>query len=65
MNIDEILLRASQLSAKQFDDAPRELNTTVDLAMNALQQGNKGDALNLMKKAHDLVERENLEDWKA
>ena len=65
MNIDEIFLRASQLSAKQFGDAPRELNTTISLAMDALKHSNHGDALNLLNRAHDLVKAQSLDDWMA
>ncbi|MCP4421090.1 MAG: hypothetical protein GY805_31145 [Chloroflexi bacterium] len=61
----EPLLRAEKLIAQQFDDAPRELNAAIDLAMNALQQDNFGDALNLLNRAHDLAEKNNLEEWKA
>jgi hypothetical protein len=61
----DVLDRAQRLLAKQFDDAPRELLATIDLAMNALQNGSKGEALNELNRAHDLVQRHNLEAWKA
>ena len=61
----EPLRRAERLLAQQFDDAPRELDTTIDLAMNALAQDNFGDTLNLLNHAHELVEKSNLEEWKA
>ncbi|MEJ2750500.1 MAG: hypothetical protein P8183_21715, partial [Anaerolineae bacterium] len=61
----EPLNRAERLLAQQFGDAPRELQTTIDLAMNALKQDNFGDALNLLNRAHDLVKAKALTDWEA
>ncbi len=61
----EPLLRAERLLAQQFGDASRELQTTIDLAMNALKQGNFGDALNLINRAHDLVKEKALIEWEA
>jgi hypothetical protein len=61
----ESLNRAERLLAQQFGDAPRELQTTIDLAMNALKHGNFGDALNLINRAHDLVKEKGLTEWEA
>lgn len=61
----ESLLRAQRLIAQQMGDAPKELQTTIDLAMNALRQDGFGDALNLLNRAHDLIEHNQLNEWKA
>jgi hypothetical protein len=61
----ESLLRAQRLIAQQMGDAPRELQTTIDLAMRALEDNNMGDSLNLLNRAHDLVQANDLEEWKA
>ncbi len=63
----EIFSRMDQLIAKQFEDAPRLLNSTIDLAMNALKNNSFGEALNELNKAHDLIKSkgDELEEWKA
>jgi len=61
----EELTRAQRLLAQQFNDAPKELAATIDLAMNATRQGSMGEALNELNRAHDLVNKNNLEEWRA
>lgn len=45
MMIEELSL-AERLIAKQFNDAPRELKSTITIARRAINQGQKGLALN-------------------
>jgi len=61
----EELTRAQRLLAQQFNDAPRELAATIDLAMNATRRGSLGEALNELNRAHDLVNKNKLDEWRA
>ena len=65
--MNDIFTRMDQLIARQFEDAPRQLNATIDLAMSALKNNSLGEALNELNKAHDLVNTkgEELVDWQA
>lgn len=61
----EALLRAQQLLSQQFEDAPQFLSATITLAMNAVQRGNKGEALSELRKADTLVKEKGLQEWEA
>ena len=64
--MSEKLLMAERLIAKQFNDAPRELKATVELARNALSQGQKGLALKELRAAEKIVKEHKLAtDWQA
>ena len=61
----EALIRARRIAAQQFGDAPHELLLTIDLAMNALHNGSKGEALNELNRADKIVKQNKLEEWEA
>jgi len=65
MKTDEILANIDQLLGQQFQDAPRQLNATIDLVMNALQQRQYGAALSQLNKAHDLAKQLDMAEWQA
>lgn len=65
MNTDEILARIDQLLGQQFEDAPRQLNATIDLVMKLLQQREYGAALSQLNKAHDLAAVLDMAEWRA
>jgi Tfp pilus assembly protein PilF len=57
---------ADRLIAKGFDDAPRELKATIELARSALAQGQKGLALKELRAAERIVKEQNLTaNWQA
>ncbi|MCB1660066.1 MAG: hypothetical protein KDI39_17740 [Pseudomonadales bacterium] len=57
---------ADRLIAKGFNDAPRELKATIELARNALTQGQKGLALKELRAAERILKEQNLTaNWEA
>lgn len=64
--MSEKLIMAERLIAKQFNDAPRELKATVELARIALTQGQKGLALKELRAAEKIVKDHKLTaNWQA
>lgn len=62
----EKLASAERLIAQGFNDAPRELKVTIELARNALAQGQKGVALKELRAAERIVKEQNLTaNWQA
>lgn len=62
----EKLASVDRLIAKGFNDAPRELKATIELARNALAQGQKGLALKELRAAERIVKEQNLTaNWEA
>lgn len=62
----EKLASAERLIAQGFNDAPRELKATIELARNALTQGQKGLALKELRAAERIVKEQNLTaNWEA
>jgi Tfp pilus assembly protein PilF len=65
MKTDEIFAQIDQLLGQQFNDAPRQLNAIVDIAMRALQQRQYGEARNQLNKAHELANQLDMAEWRA
>lgn len=59
------LRQASRLAAQQFNDAPRELRLTIDIALAALERGSKGEALSELHRADKLIANNQLTNWQA
>lgn len=51
---------------KQFEDAPRELKATINLALCAIQGKEFAEALNRLQQAQNLIDnKDELADWRA
>ncbi len=54
-----------ELISGMFDNAPRQVEAKIRLAIEAVNQGDLGEALNKLRQAQAIVDKENLEDWRA
>jgi hypothetical protein len=62
----EPLDQAERLMAHHFDDAPRELKATIDIALRSLRLRQHGDALNMLRQAQEMVDGDaELSAWRA
>jgi hypothetical protein len=63
----ELLDLIDEILAEQFDDAPRLIKSTVNLAFRAIRGRNYGEALNKLRKAEKLLDAhmQELADWRA
>ena len=63
--MDDPIYYLEQELGRQFDDAPRELKATINLAINAIQSMNCGEALNELRRAQQIVDEQLLVSYQA
>jgi len=64
-NILEQMARAKELIDDMLEDAPKQVRDKIELSIDAVNQKNLGEALNKLRQAQAIVDKENLEDWQA
>lgn len=54
-----------ELFGEIFDNAPRQVEAKISLVINAINRGDLGEALNKLRQAQAIVDKENLVGWQA
>lgn len=63
--MNEQIDHLEQEFGRQFNNAPRELKATINMAIRAIQLKNCGEALNELRRAQKIVDDQRLESWRA